>query len=550
MTIRFDDAWSAIITIALGISRHGWDVVALRDIVGRISIILDNRATEVALDDLDSWQNEMRTAAGKFFANNPTLLATQLFRPDEIFEDPDLLDISEPGEGRGRCALLERRVVGGDWSRVRPQPATRRVTLYGFKGSVGRSSATFLLAQRLAETGKSVLVIDLDLESPGIGPLLQSESKTPEFGLVDYFVEAAVGNEAELDLVVRSDQIRVAGNGEIWVAPARGAPREGYAYLPKLNRVYTELPSGGDSGHLSFARRLESAVIACEAEVERRSRVPDVVLLDSRAGIHDVAAVAITQLSDLSLLFATDNPQTWTGYRDLFRQWSFTESRKFRSSTSPPQWKTAKNGDRHVPPERVTSDKISEQDIFAKIAGPYMGMNHRKGHTYPWLPNHLMDGGKQVSPRSFLSALATAAEITGNSYGEHDRALHYDAIRTGVQAASRIRVGEIREDIPWVATAVSELDGLQVPMERDIIRARWRSETFRQKISIGVGADNEEGEETVRTGPEADAPDGLIEELRELGVMTYRTDGRVDLPDVYRIAFNIGRKGGVPKVWR
>ena len=324
MTIRFDDAWTAITTIALNISRRGRDVVALRDMVGRISIILNDHDAEVAPNDLNTWQEEMRAAAGTFCANNPILLATQLFQPDEIFEDPDLLEISEPGEGIGRCALLERRVVGGDWSRVRSQPASRRVTLYGFKGGVGRSSATFLLAQRLAEVGKSVLVIDLDLESPGIGPLLQSNSEAPEFGLVDYFVEAAVGNEADLDLVVRSNQFRIAGNGEVWVAPARGAPRDGYAYLPKLNRVYTELPSGGESGRMSFARRLESAVIACETEVGRRSRVPDVVLLDSRAGIHDVAAVAITQLSDLSLLFATDNPQTWTGYRDLFTQWSIS----------------------------------------------------------------------------------------------------------------------------------------------------------------------------------------------------------------------------------
>jgi hypothetical protein len=34
----------------------------------------------------------------------------------------------------------------------------------------------------------------------------------------------------------------------------------------------------------------------------------------------------------------------------------------------------------------------------------------------------------------------------------------------------------------------------------------------------------------------------------DLGVMRRRRDGRIDLPDVYRIAFNIGRKGGVPRV--
>jgi hypothetical protein len=40
-----------------------------------------------------------------------------------------------------------------------------------------------------------------------------------------------------------------------------------------------------------------------------------VVLLDSRAGIHDIAAIVITQLADLSLLFALDSSQTWNGYQ-------------------------------------------------------------------------------------------------------------------------------------------------------------------------------------------------------------------------------------------
>lgn len=53
----------------------------------------------------------------------------------------------------------------------------------------------------------------------------------------------------------------------------------------------------------------------------------------------------------------------------------------------------------------------------------------------------------------------------------------------------------------------------------------------------------------VRTGPRhPDDLPRLITELRELGVMTEpRSDGRLDLPDVYRIAFGLGRKGGVAK---
>ncbi len=73
-----------------------------------------------------------------------------------------------------------------------------------------------------------------------------------------------------------------------------------------------------------FADRLAATVRACEEAVERSDsgRLPDVVLLDSRAGIHDVAAVTISHLCDYALLFGADNDQTWSGYRDLFEAWA------------------------------------------------------------------------------------------------------------------------------------------------------------------------------------------------------------------------------------
>lgn len=322
MNVRFDEAWAGAKKVAGAVSRQGISVVALRDMIGRVSLIIDDRTAQVDQDTLDAIREKLVLVVGNFASSSPILRANELFQPEQILSDPELIIVDDGNERRGRVGTLERGVVGGEWARVRSEPASRRVTLYGFKGGVGRSTATFLLARRLAELGRSVLVVDLDLESPGIGPLLQSEAEFPAFGLVDYIVEEAVGNHDDLELVVRSNQVRSIGNGEVWIAPARGASHPEYTYLSKLNRVYTELPSDIDSkGCTSFAQRLESAVIACESQVEKRSRTPDVVLLDSRAGIHDVAAVALTQLSDMSLLFASDNVQTWTGYRDLFTQW-------------------------------------------------------------------------------------------------------------------------------------------------------------------------------------------------------------------------------------
>lgn len=146
----------------------------------------------------------------------------------------------------------------------------------------------------------------------------------PPDGILDHLVEHAVGNAEGLDLVTRSNALgQLRENGEVWFSAVSGRPRENATYLDKLSRVYIDLPGNRTSGKpsMSFGDRLEAAIAACEAQVESRSRRPDVVLLDSRSGIHDVAAVAITQLSNLSLLFATDNPQTWQGYRELFSRW-------------------------------------------------------------------------------------------------------------------------------------------------------------------------------------------------------------------------------------
>jgi len=53
----------------------------------------------------------------------------------------------------------------------------------------------------------------------------------------------------------------------------------------------------------------------------------------------------------------------------------------------------------------------------------------------------------------------------------------------------------------------------------------------------------------VRTGPRNLHDFGkLVDELIAVGVLTRRANGRIDMPDVYRIAFQIGRRGGVPRL--
>ncbi|MFC8848357.1 MULTISPECIES: hypothetical protein [unclassified Micromonospora] len=214
-------------------------------------------------------------------------------------------------------------------------------------------------------------------------------------------------------------------------------------------------------------------------------------------------------------------------------------------------WKTDAGGSRHVLPSLLSGDEQSQEEQFALIAGPYMGANYRKGNTYTWLPNHLMDGNEEVSPRSFLSALGKAVSETQGKYAGHEYAIHHEGIRRGVQTASETRVREISEDMPWVHLAVGPLAGRQVPIDQETVVDLWhevRLTDILHNEAERYGTKNEDA--LVRTGPRhPDDVGRLIEELITLGVMRRRRrDGRIDLPDVYRIAFNIGRKGGVPRV--
>ncbi|WP_052442678.1 KGGVGR-motif variant AAA ATPase [Streptacidiphilus neutrinimicus] len=328
--VRFDEARAIAFELAGAVFGQGVDVLVVRDVLGRFSLLLDDRAEGVAVteEQYERWHIQWQERLGRYAGDRPVALATQMFAADALLESPRVVPDQGGATAGGGVRFLDNTVVGENWSRVTfPGPEadgsrTHRTALYGFKGGVGRTTATAMLARHLADQGHIVLVVDLDLESPGVGSLLTGGAPLPSYGVADQLVEAALGNDGGLEIVARSG-FEPRNQGELWVAPARGAGTDGvhYSYVDKLNRIYA------DTADADFAQRLENAVRACEDAVERigdSGRRPDVVLLDSRAGIHDVAAVAISQLSDLALLFGSDNAQTWAGYGDLFASWQLS----------------------------------------------------------------------------------------------------------------------------------------------------------------------------------------------------------------------------------
>jgi hypothetical protein len=268
----------------------------------------------------------MHSALGAygFPPDQSVLFAQELVQGEEIFRSSDRRLIAE--KGKLKIWLLDRQVTGQDWMRGPFQRKSRhpRVTFFGIKGGVGRSTVLVIWAWKLAKQGKKVLVFDLDLESPGVSSTLMPPSHQPDFGIVDWFVEDGVGQAevVEGEMMAPSPLSQGLG-GEIRVVPAFGSKTGDY--LPKLARCYNEL-SGND--YVSWGERVRKMIENMEKQVR-----PDVVFLDSRAGIHDISAVLVTRMDAENLLFAVDSPQTWAAYAFLFKHWRDHPNRdSFRSS--------------------------------------------------------------------------------------------------------------------------------------------------------------------------------------------------------------------------
>ena len=233
-----------------------------------------------------------------------------------LFAAPAMLKIldetAQKFSGLDRVYWVDRLVTGRDWWTVgdsRQTEPPRRCTLFSVNGGVGRSTTAAVLAWHLSRKGERVLVVDLDLESPGLSSAMLDARIRPKFGVTDWFVEDLVGQGGRvLEQMTAAPTWAQDFEGDVRVAPAHGStPGE---YLAKLGRVYSDIRG------VSWTERLAKLLKSLEDGLE-----PTIVLLESRSGLHDIAAATVTDLNAQVLLFAIDSENNWTDYDILFRHW-------------------------------------------------------------------------------------------------------------------------------------------------------------------------------------------------------------------------------------
>ena len=320
-TVTFDNALSAFARlVGAGLGEPALDDHRfVRDVDGRLTFLLLAPADPEKVRSLDA---ESRDVLGSYATVPAVAVADDLLDLSLVddFAVQEQVDIAAPGtdpEWR-RVAVVDRRIVGQDWAIgwQGPIPGVPPVlTFHSIKGGVGRSSAVAVLAAHQAERGRNVLVVDLDLEAPGIGALLLAREDLPQLGVLDWLVETSLRPDAEGELIQRcvGQSQLTRGRGAVDVVPAlgRSACKAPWTVVPKLGRGFIDHPSLGQA-HLERIRRL--IALACNEGTRRY----DVVLVDARAGLAESSAAALLGLGATVLCFGVDGPATQDGYRLLF----------------------------------------------------------------------------------------------------------------------------------------------------------------------------------------------------------------------------------------
>ncbi|MDD2878068.1 MAG: hypothetical protein PHT60_13280 [Acidiphilium sp.] len=194
-----------------------------------------------------------------------------------------------------------------------------------------------------------------------------------------------------------------------------------------------------------------------------------------------------------------------------------------------------------LPTARIDSSAYVEAQtrLINGIAGEFMGNNKKQGRVYTWVPLHLSDATNTCSPRSFLTAWKKAAEHHPAPEG---KAVDHLGLLDGVRSASKSRLEELYEDYPWIQPALEALRRQFVPMEREQLLDIWRDQRVIAAILENAATAPKYTPVKFLAGEELSA---LLSAMRDVGVIEERANGKINVPDIFRVEAEILRRGGV-----
>ncbi|MFA7257463.1 MAG: hypothetical protein WC047_07825 [Kiritimatiellales bacterium] len=176
------------------------------------------------------------------------------------------------------------------------------VTFYSYKGGVGRSMALSNIAAQLAYQGRNVLMIDFDLEAPGLDSFKEFGVIPSSPGVVEYISSyLKSGNPSPVEGYVQRCPLSDGLRGNLWLMPSG-----------RKDHDYNKLRARIDWNDIYDNRAGSLFIENWKAEIEQKYK-PDYVFIDSRTGLTEVGGVCTLHFPNLVVLLFGLNDQNIEG---------------------------------------------------------------------------------------------------------------------------------------------------------------------------------------------------------------------------------------------
>lgn len=223
-------------------------------------------------------------------------------------------------------------------------------TFYSFKGGVGRSMALLNVAYCLVGRGRNVLILDMDLEAPGIGRFLRDNEELasePQKDIIDLLSAVIAAPDSD----ERKTLAELSAAASPFIAPVKAEKLDVPSLTPRLGvRGRLDVITGRADGdyctrldRLRLGQRTQENLVEYGEVLRKylkglRIEVPplpgtenipgigptqepyDYVLVDSRTGVTEAGGLCLGPLSDRLIVFTGLNHQNVRGTADFLKE--------------------------------------------------------------------------------------------------------------------------------------------------------------------------------------------------------------------------------------
>ncbi|MFF2040132.1 FxSxx-COOH system tetratricopeptide repeat protein [Kitasatospora sp. NPDC058170] len=354
------------------------------------------------------------------------------------------------------------------------------VTFYSFKGGTGRTMALANVGWILASRGLRVLVVDWDLEAPGLHryyhPLLVDPELHATDGLIDLlrsYVKQALPSAAGPSGVTPGAWLDEPGRLDGYICGlALDLPPGGRLdFLPagRQNAAYSAAVTSFNWRSFYHGRDIRGGEFLRELR-ERWARSYDYVLIDSRTGVSDTSGICTVLMPDTVVDCFTFSAQNIRGGVDAARTIAEAEERAIRVMPVPMRVEDAEQ-------ERLEAGRDFAREAFAPYLGRWLPADRRAGYwsdvevpykpfyAYEEVPATVADRPQEA--RSLLNAFERLAGwITDGRVralrplsGEARRRLYGAYLRATRTMPRQVYVSYAPEDRMWAEWASATLTG-------------------------------------------------------------------------------------------